>query len=146
MHDPMHVFFKLPRPVHRALEDSYSMLPPLWALQPFERVSEWMILPRYKTPAGSTSNTQSSNPRGKFLHFSDQKGIFQFRAAYLSTLSHPSALCDLCMTQIQGEWFRCCYCSRDLCDACEEVDTHDDTHVFIVFKSMVSGVVNLGHS
>lgn len=29
IHDPMHIFFKLPRPVHRALEDPYPILPPL---------------------------------------------------------------------------------------------------------------------
>ena len=58
--------------------------------------------------------------------------------AYLETLVHPSALCDRCMTPIEGVWFRCCYCGRDLCDACEDVDTHNDAHVFIVFKSAVS--------
>jgi len=59
---------------------------------------------------------------------------------YLTSVVHSSAFCDLCMTPIQGEWFRCAYCTRDLCDACEEVDTHDDTHVFIVFKSLVSDI------
>ena len=64
------------------------------------------------------------------------------------TLVHSSALCDRCMTPIEGEWFRCCYCSRDLCDACEAVDTHDDTHVFIILKSVVSSslvFVDIGH-
>lgn len=50
---------------------------------------------------------------------------------------HQAAVCDRCMTRIQGEWFRCAYCAKDLCDACEAVDTHDNTHAFIVFKSMV---------
>jgi hypothetical protein len=50
---------------------------------------------------------------------------------------NSSAICDRCMTPIEGEWFRCAYCACDLCDACEEVDTHDDTHVFMVFKSLV---------
>ena len=59
---------------------------------------------------------------------------------YLTSVVHSSAFCDLCMTPIQGEWFRCAYCTRDLCDACEEVDTHDDTHVFVVFKSLVSDI------
>jgi len=80
------------------------------------------ILPSlYKIPCGPLpSAPQSNDPR-----------------AYLSNLVHSSALCDRCMTPIEGEWFRCCYCSRDLCDACEAVDTHNDTHVFIVLKSVV---------
>lgn len=51
---------------------------------------------------------------------------------------HKSAVCDRCMTHIVGEWFRCVYCAKDLCDACEAVDTHNDTHFFMVFKSMVN--------
>jgi len=103
MHDPMHVFFKLPRPVQRPMEFSFPLLPLL-----------------YKIPVGPSSGTMTTDPK-----------------AYLSSLVHSSALCDRCMTPIQGEWFRCGYCARDLCDACEDVDTHDDTHVFLVFKSQV---------
>jgi hypothetical protein len=57
---------------------------------------------------------------------------------YLSTLQHPAALCDRCMSSIPGVWFRCAYCGMDLCDACEAVDTHNDSHCFIAFKSPVS--------
>jgi len=57
--------------------------------------------------------------------------------AYLKSLYHKSAVCDCCFEPIQGEWFRCLYCSRDLCHDCLQMDTHDDTHVFIVFKSKV---------
>ncbi|KAF8239321.1 hypothetical protein L208DRAFT_1386173 [Tricholoma matsutake] len=103
VHDPMHVFFKLPRPVQHPIEFSFPLLPFL-----------------YKTPAGPASGTPTIDPK-----------------AYLTSLVHSSALCDRCMTCIQGEWFRCAYCARDLCDACEDVDTHDDTHVFLVFKSQV---------
>jgi len=104
LHDPMHIFFKLPRPVHRPLVSPFPLLPPL-----------------YKTPAGPLPTAPKSiDPR-----------------AYLSSLVNPSAICDRCMTPIEGEWFRCAYCACDLCDACEEVDTHDDTHVFMVFKSLV---------
>ncbi|KAF9525381.1 hypothetical protein CPB83DRAFT_859742 [Crepidotus variabilis] len=104
IHDPMHIFFKLPRAVYQPLEAAYPFLPPL-----------------YKVPAGPPGNLpQPCDPRN-----------------YLIALVHSAALCDRCMTPIQGEWFRCCYCARDLCDGCEDVDTHDDTHVFIVFKSIV---------
>ena len=64
--------------------------------------------------------------------------LHTFATAYLSSLVHTAAVCDRCMTCIEGAWFRCCYCQRDLCDACQEVDTHDDTHIFLVFKSIVS--------
>ncbi|TRM65478.1 hypothetical protein BD626DRAFT_488898 [Schizophyllum amplum] len=57
--------------------------------------------------------------------------------AYLRHLVHPSAVCDRCVRPIQGEWFRCAYCAKDLCDACHDVDTHNDAHVFLVFKAAV---------
>ncbi|EEB91085.1 hypothetical protein MPER_10621 [Moniliophthora perniciosa FA553] len=36
---------------------------------------------------------------------------------------------------LNGVWYRCVYCGKDLCDECEAVDTHNDTHFFLVFKS-----------
>ncbi len=42
------------------------------------------------------------------------------------------------MSHISGEWFHCAYCPKDLCDSCAEVDTHDNTHLFVVFKSDVN--------
>jgi len=60
---------------------------------------------------------------------------------YLQTLMHKSAVCDCCFEQITGEWLRCVYCSRDLCHFCLQIDTHDDSHFFIVFKSKVGFVV-----
>ncbi|KAH9943795.1 hypothetical protein B0H21DRAFT_747586, partial [Amylocystis lapponica] len=56
---------------------------------------------------------------------------------YLQVLYHPTAVCDRCMTRITGVWYRCAYCSRDLCEVCEEMDTHNRMHVFVVFKSPV---------
>ncbi|CAK5267462.1 unnamed protein product [Mycena citricolor] len=57
--------------------------------------------------------------------------------AYLMNLKHTTAVCDRCMSSIQGVWFRCAYCGKDLCDACEAVDTHNDAHCFMMFKSPV---------
>ncbi|KAG6335268.1 hypothetical protein ID866_3824 [Astraeus odoratus] len=72
LHDPMHSFFKLPRPVQRPLESSSGFLPKL-----------------YKVPAGPLGGvTTSADP-------------------------------------------------KDLCEDCEAVDTHDETHVFVVFKAPV---------
>ncbi|KAI0675835.1 hypothetical protein C8Q78DRAFT_1066496 [Trametes maxima] len=104
LHDPWHVFFKLPRPVDRPL-----------VLQP--------PLPRlYKTPAG---------PAGGVFNLADPKG-------YLQNLTHQFAVCDRCMSHIRGEWHHCAYCPKDLCDSCAEVDTHDPTHLFVMFKSNVN--------
>ncbi|KAJ7656338.1 hypothetical protein DFH06DRAFT_470398 [Mycena polygramma] len=100
LHDPGHVFFKLPRPVQRPLVSPFAFLPRL-----------------YKPPAGP--------PPGMDPH------------TYLSSLSHSAAICDRCMSNIQGVWFRCAYCAVDLCDACEGVDTHNDAHCFMAFKSPV---------
>ncbi|GLB41855.1 putative protein with zinc-binding domain, present in Dystrophin, CREB-binding protein [Lyophyllum shimeji] len=103
VHDPKHIFFKLPRPVQRPIESSLPMVPVL-----------------YREPVGPQSVTMEMDP-----------------TAYLTELIHQSSVCDRCMTIIVGAWFRCAYCARDLCDACEEVDTHHDKHVFLVFKSLV---------
>ncbi|KAF9245358.1 hypothetical protein BU15DRAFT_85673 [Melanogaster broomeanus] len=104
LHDPMHSFFKLPRPVHRSLESTSAFLPKL-----------------YKVPAG---------PVGGLAPHVDPK-------EYLSFLVHSTALCDRCMERIRGAWFRCAYCAKDLCGDCEALDTHDETHVFVVFKAPV---------
>lgn len=47
----------------------------------------------------------------------------------------PSVYCDLCMTIIEGAWYRCGHCNADLCDFHEQ--THDATHVFLVIKEEV---------
>ncbi|KAF9221473.1 hypothetical protein BS17DRAFT_785470 [Gyrodon lividus] len=104
LHDPMHSFFKLARPVHRPLESPSGFLPKL-----------------YKVPAG---------PVGGLAPHTDPK-------EYLSFLVHSTALCDRCMERINGAWFRCAYCAKDLCGDCEVLDTHDETHVFVVFKAPV---------
>ncbi|KAL5537219.1 hypothetical protein ACEPAF_1042 [Sanghuangporus sanghuang] len=105
LHDPMHIFFKLTRPVNRPIESQFPILPVL-----------------YKHPAG---------PRpGETLNSSHPK-------AYLSSLHHHAALCDHCMERISGEWFRCVYCPKDLCDVCEGLNAHNPTHFFYVFKAPV---------
>jgi len=86
--------------------------------------SPFDLIPKlYKIPAGP--------PPGSF-NPSDPK-------EYLKNVVHKAALCDRCMDRvgIQGEWFRCAYCAKDLCDNCEALDTHNDSHVFLVFKSIV---------
>ena len=56
---------------------------------------------------------------------------------YLSFVVHSTALCDRCLERIHGAWFRCAYCAKDLCGDCEALDTHDETHLFVVFKAPV---------
>ncbi|KAK7685725.1 hypothetical protein QCA50_011070 [Cerrena zonata] len=104
VHDAMHIFFKLPKPVDRPIESNFALLPTL-----------------YRAPAGPHGGVYNSqNPK-----------------EYLANLFHGSALCDRCMQRISGEWFRCVYCAKDLCDVCQSMDTHDSTHFFMVFKSEV---------
>ncbi|KAG2011499.1 hypothetical protein CC2G_011605 [Coprinopsis cinerea AmutBmut pab1-1] len=104
IHDPMHIFFKVPRPTDsNALESTSPFLPPL-----------------YQYPAGPSNPSRVDDPR-----------------AYLRSLYHKFAVCDRCMSPIEGEWFRCANCSIDLCTHCETVDTHADGHVFIVIKSII---------
>ncbi|KAJ4478385.1 hypothetical protein J3R30DRAFT_3733992 [Lentinula aciculospora] len=104
VHNPMHAFFKFPRPVDRPIRSSLTMIPEL-----------------YKMPAGPSSAAYDiENPPG-----------------YLRSIIHPKVLCDCCVAEIQGAWFHCAYCGKDLCSTCESVDTRDDTHVFLVLKALV---------
>ncbi|KAG2097758.1 uncharacterized protein F5147DRAFT_641153 [Suillus discolor] len=104
IHDPMHSFFKIPRPVNVQLESPSGFLPKL-----------------YKVPAGSVGGlAPNADPQ-----------------EYLYHLVHSTALCDRCMERIQGAWYRCAYCAKDLCGECESLDTHDETHIFVVFKASV---------
>jgi hypothetical protein len=146
VHDPMDIFFKLPRPVDRALEPPHPFLPILYVCFSF---NECIISPifRYKSPAGPGpgSALNSNHPKGLSDSFPYPLcGTHSFHgtlAAYLSSLHHNAALCDHCMERISGEWFRCVYCAKDLCDVCENLNAHDRTHFFYVFKAPVSNPV-----
>jgi hypothetical protein len=58
-----------------------------------------------------------------------------FRSGDQSNLIHDTTYCDLCMKKIRGVWYRCAYCSSDMCDLHEQ--THNENHCCIVFKSKV---------
>ncbi|KAJ3872631.1 hypothetical protein F5051DRAFT_421058 [Lentinula edodes] len=104
VHNPMHAFFKLPRPVDLPIKSSVPIIPQL-----------------YKVPAGPSSAVYDiGNPTG-----------------YLLSIIHPKVRCDCCYTEIQGAWFHCANCGKDLCSTCEKIDTHNDSHVFLVFKALV---------
>ncbi|KAI0339660.1 hypothetical protein BDW22DRAFT_1335795 [Trametopsis cervina] len=114
IHDPMHVFFKLPRPVDHPIEYDFALLPIL-----------------YNIPAGPPGGVYSrERPKGSGLPLVTL-------LEYLRDVVNTSAVCDRCMNRIAGEWFRCVYCAKDFCDSCESFDTHNDKHFFVVFKSVV---------
>ena len=102
-----------------------------------------IILNRYKAPAGPRGVGGNDNPSDPKGYNTDWYLVYAMLISpiyldYLKLLIHPTAVCDCCVTRINGEWFRCAYCPKDLCDACEALDTHDDTHIFFVFKAPVS--------
>ncbi|KIM32725.1 hypothetical protein M408DRAFT_326470 [Serendipita vermifera MAFF 305830] len=111
LHDPMHCFFKIPRPVDRKIQEEEPLVPSLYILAAGEFLDD--------PPLGS-----QNDPR-----------------AYLQTIVHRVALCDRCIQRIVGEWFHCAYCAKDLCDNCEAMDSHDASHLFVVFKSVVDMTV-----
>lgn len=76
-------------------------------------------------------------PEVGFRSMNMQYGVLKIRTAYLQTIQNRPAVCDRCVQRITGEWFRCVYCPKDLCEECEALDSHDPTHLFIVFKSVV---------
>ncbi|EJD47432.1 hypothetical protein AURDEDRAFT_144484 [Auricularia subglabra TFB-10046 SS5] len=81
-----------------------------------------LVPPLYREPAGlfPDGTRNDANPE-----------------EYLRTVRHPMSLCDWCMERIEGKWYRCAYCGKDLCASCEAIDSHDESHVFIVFKATV---------
>ncbi|KAH9056727.1 hypothetical protein EDB87DRAFT_1635118 [Lactarius vividus] len=110
VHDPMHTFLKIPRPVDipGPLESEFPIIP---------------ILYRYPAgPAPGSAADVSDDPE-----------------AYLRDLKHSFALCDRHASRgrIVGKWYRCAFCARDLCADCEALDTHDSAHAFLVFKAPV---------
>ncbi|KAH9024596.1 hypothetical protein EDB84DRAFT_430853 [Lactarius hengduanensis] len=110
VHNPMHTFLKIPRPV--------DMPGPL--------ESELPIIPiLYRYPAGPAPGSPSD--------------ISGDPEAYLHDLKHSFALCDRHVSRgrIVGRWYRCAFCAKDLCADCEALDTHDSTHAFLVFKAPV---------
>lgn len=139
----MHIFFKLPRPVYRPLESPFPLMPPLYVLTSEFWFSLSILVLDIKSQRVLRQMLRNLMIQEVVtIDFHLDKGnnqTYTFFIAYLSSLVNSSAICDRCMTSIEGEWFRCAYCACDLCDACEEMDTHDDTHVFMVFKSLVSG-------
>ncbi|KAF8493233.1 hypothetical protein F5888DRAFT_1806331 [Russula emetica] len=109
VHDPMHVFIKIPRPMDYPgpLESEFPIIPVL-----------------YKDPAGPAPGSPAAEISGD-------------PEAYLRGLTHTFALCDRHMHRIVGKWYRCAFCAKDLCADCEGLDTHDNTHIFLVFKAPV---------
>ncbi|OCH91488.1 hypothetical protein OBBRIDRAFT_728644 [Obba rivulosa] len=109
VHDPMHVFFKLPRPVDRPLQSGFRMSAKL-----------------YLWPAGPDGGAYDP----------------AYPTGYLAGLAHTYSVCDHCMQRITGIWFHCAFCPVDLCEDCEKFDEHNNTHVFILFKSTVSHLLH----
>ena len=141
VHDPTHIFFKLPQPVDRPIESPEPILPILYVQ---------FVMPKDFLGAdtsGSGINTASplsvfSTPKipkvrisGVFYWFFAR--ILSGGSGYLRNVIHANIFCDLCMDPIRGEWYHCVYCPRDLCDHCEEVDEHDRTHFSMVAKAPV---------
>ncbi|KAH9967512.1 hypothetical protein BC827DRAFT_1174689 [Russula dissimulans] len=109
VHDPSHVFLKIPRPVDISspLESEFPIIPLL-----------------YRHPAGPAPGTPGADISGD-------------PTAYLRDLTHAFALCDRHMMRIVGKWYRCAFCAKDLCADCEAIDSHDSSHVFLVFKAPI---------
>ncbi|KAJ3745401.1 hypothetical protein DFH05DRAFT_1017245 [Lentinula detonsa] len=115
VHNPMHAFFKLPRPVDQPITSNIPMISELYE------------------PGPSSIAYDIGNPAGAY-YLCCSMIVIQMSLR----LSHPGVFCDLCVTEIQGAWFRCAYCGKDLCSTCELLDTHNDTHIFLALKSRVS--------
>ncbi|KAH9056729.1 hypothetical protein EDB87DRAFT_1779625 [Lactarius vividus] len=127
VHDPMHTFLKIHRPVDipGPLESEFPIIPIL-----------------YRDPAGPPPGSPSANipsdPASMERNLSRMRQLLiGAEIGYLRDLTHAFALCDRHMQRIVGKWYRCAFCAKDLCADCEVLDTHDSTHIFVVFKAPV---------
>ena len=137
VHDPTHIFFKLPRPIDRPVEATEPILPILYVqfvtLMVISGTNCWS---RYKYRVASAGIFDSVDPKGEKVVALFAR-VLSRCAAYLRNVIHVNIFCDLCMDPIRGQWFHCVYCPRDLCSHCEEVDEHDRTHFSMVAKAPV---------
>jgi hypothetical protein len=140
VHDPTHIFFKLPRPVDHPVESAEANSPHSVRSASSRRSFFWGLT------SGSDINTALPLPVFSTLTIPKVRisGAFFTRCtvlsgclAYLRNVIHVNIFCDLCMDPIRGQWFHCVYCPRDLCGHCEEVDEHDRTHFSMVAKAPV---------
>jgi hypothetical protein len=146
----MHTFLKIRRPVDipGPLESEFPIIPVLYVGNDRYTLARYFeaqltlgctdieiqqaphqeVLPQiYRgTPRVCTLNPHIYRP-----------GTHRIVLAYLRDLTHSFALCDRDMVRIVGKWYRCAFCAKDLCADCEALDSHDDTHVFLVFKAPV---------
>lgn len=144
VHDPTHVFFKLPRPVDRPVEFIEPILPILYVPSISALPLGTDLRLRYKYRVASSCTLDAHDPTGENMGLAAcllAEGLTG-HSAYLQNVMHVNIFCDLCMDQIRGQWFHCVYCPRDLCGHCEEVDEHDRTHFSMVAKAPVCARLN----
>ena len=138
----MHFFLKVVRPVDRAIESPFGLLPSMWVflLWWLRGQSKYKVLVDIAHLPGPNQTGPETWKTPKVichLVFSCSEHLTR-TLDYIKSLYHHTSLCDVCMERIRGEWFRCVYCAKDLCRDHEAMDTHNPTHLFIVFKSSVS--------
>ncbi|CAO1616823.1 unnamed protein product [Parajaminaea phylloscopi] len=99
------------------------------------------------TPSGSGLSTPRrrhpgrDDPAAAAAAASPLPANLEYEAEYVSSLVHPSLICDICFDVISGVWLRCIHCSSsfDVCSGCEEraMEVHDPQHSFACFKRSV---------
>ena len=119
MHDPMHIFLKLEKPLAgiglKNLSNQNIHLPLLYEIPAGNRGS---VLPTHQIAPSALGGPNE----------------------YLATIKHPNVVCDRCMEAVCGVWYRCVnlHGSYDLCANCEPSDPHRGEHIYLVLKSNVS--------
>lgn len=113
IHNPLHCFLRITRPLQKAL-------PPLLQLLP--------VLYDPTSPARFESLSSSGSSRS-----GSSEGIND------AVVLHQNVLCDNCLEAICGPWMRCCHCSTsfDLCCECLSKIDHDPFHIFTKFTRRI---------
>ncbi|KAI5477009.1 hypothetical protein MNV49_006967 [Pseudohyphozyma bogoriensis] len=113
IHNPLHCFLRITRPLQHAL-------PPLSQLLP--------ILYDPSAPARFESLTSNGSSRS-----GSSEGLND------AVVLHQNVICDNCLEAIPGAWMRCCHCANsfDLCVECLNLIEHDPYHVFAKFTRRI---------
>ena len=143
----MHTFLKIRRPVDipGPLESDFPIIPILYAIYVLHCASiissALFLLADIEIPQGphQVALLRIYQVILQVCNVTKLGGDYSSasKTAYLRDLTHAFALCDRHMRRIVGKWYRCAFCAKDLCADCEVLDTHDNTHLFLVFKAPV---------
>ncbi|KAH8921063.1 hypothetical protein BT69DRAFT_1321047 [Atractiella rhizophila] len=140
IHDPLHAFLRLPRPLERPLPRLPRLLPILYQ-QTIGSGSDGGSSVRQFSSRDRGSQAGSGVGGSNGAGGRDDRSAIELRTfnsiggSQEEEIMHKAVICDFCMKSIKGAWMCCACCAGcyDLCYDClqNEKISHDQRHVFL---------------